>query len=45
MRFGYIGSTTFYTRHGDWFAWLCLAIGVALPIARSRPLAFPYRRA
>lgn len=24
-----IGSTTFYTRHGDWFAWSCLIGGIA----------------
>jgi apolipoprotein N-acyltransferase len=27
--FGYLTGTTFYTRHGDWFAWLC-AIATAL---------------
>ncbi|MBS1876943.1 MAG: apolipoprotein N-acyltransferase [Acidobacteria bacterium] len=27
MRFGYVRETTFYTRHGDWFAWLCLIAG------------------
>jgi len=30
MRFGYESSTTFYTRHGDWFAWLCLIGGAGL---------------
>ena len=25
VRFDYIGGQTFYTRVGDWFAWLCLA--------------------
>jgi len=24
----YPGDTTFYTRHGDWFAWLGLAVGL-----------------
>jgi apolipoprotein N-acyltransferase len=30
VKFGTVGETTFYARHGDWFAWSCLAIGVAL---------------
>lgn len=30
VRYGSIQETTFYTRHGDWFAWSCLTIGVAL---------------
>jgi apolipoprotein N-acyltransferase len=31
MNFGYETGTTFYTEHGDWFAWGCwLAAGVAL---------------
>jgi apolipoprotein N-acyltransferase len=34
--------TTFYSRHGDWFAWLCLAVALggltaALPAVRRRP--------
>ena len=37
--FGYEQQTTFYTRHGDWFAWLCAAISLAalagLSIARK----------
>lgn len=28
--YGYEHETTFYTRHGDWFAWSALAIGLAL---------------
>jgi apolipoprotein N-acyltransferase len=24
MHFQYLQGTTFYTRHGDWFAWVCL---------------------
>ncbi len=31
-RFGYVQETTFYTRHGDWFAWSCLLLGLALAI-------------
>ncbi len=30
VRYGIVESTTFYTRHGDWFAWSCLIIGVGL---------------
>ncbi len=31
MSYGYESSTTFYTEHGDWFAWSCwLGVGVAL---------------
>ncbi len=30
MRYGTVEDTTFYTRHGDWFAWSCLTIGIAL---------------
>ncbi len=33
MRFGYESATTFYTRHGDWFAWSCLIAGLGLAIA------------
>jgi apolipoprotein N-acyltransferase len=28
--FDYRSGTTFYTRHGDWFAWLCAIITIAL---------------
>jgi apolipoprotein N-acyltransferase len=27
--FNYISTQTFYTRHGDWFAWLCGVLAVA----------------
>jgi apolipoprotein N-acyltransferase len=27
--FSAISGTTFYTRHGDWFCWLCVIISVA----------------
>lgn len=30
VKFGTVQETTFYARHGDWFAWSCLMIGVAL---------------
>ncbi len=29
-----IPGTTFYTRHGDWFAWLCAIISVGAVLAR-----------
>jgi apolipoprotein N-acyltransferase len=29
-------STTFYTRHGDWFAWLCAIISVAALLTRLK---------
>ena len=28
MPYAGVADTTFYTRHGDWFAWSCLAIGL-----------------
>lgn len=27
FEFSYVRGTTFYTRHGDWFAWSCLLFG------------------
>jgi apolipoprotein N-acyltransferase len=30
MRYGYTSEQTLYTRYGDWFAWACLAAGLAL---------------
>lgn len=30
VRYGVVEPTTFYARHGDWFAWSCLAISLAL---------------
>jgi apolipoprotein N-acyltransferase len=29
MQYQYVEKTTFYTRHGDWFAWGCLVVGLA----------------
>ena len=29
FHYGYREGTTFYTRHGDWFAWLCVLITLA----------------
>jgi apolipoprotein N-acyltransferase len=40
--YGRIAGTTFYTRHGDWFAWSALALGIALSLfARWRQAADP----
>jgi apolipoprotein N-acyltransferase len=30
IRYGLVTGTTFYTRHGDWFVWTCLAVGLLL---------------
>jgi apolipoprotein N-acyltransferase len=35
MRYGTSGEQTLYTRHGDWFAWSCLVIGVLVCIFPS----------
>src|SRR5579884_488526 len=32
MQYGTVESTTFYSEHGDWFAWTCLASGVGLSL-------------
>jgi apolipoprotein N-acyltransferase len=36
VRYAPVEETTFYARHGDWFAWVCLALGLILAV----PLAF-----
>ncbi len=28
MQYRYVSKTTFYTRHGDWFAWGCLVVAL-----------------
>lgn len=30
--YGVINSTTFYTRHGDWFAWFCVVVSCAIMV-------------
>jgi apolipoprotein N-acyltransferase len=30
VHFAYRDGLTFYTRHGDWFAWLCAVVTIAL---------------
>ncbi len=36
VSYGVVESTTFYTLHGDWFAWSCLVIGVGLSLLSFR---------
>jgi apolipoprotein N-acyltransferase len=36
--FSVIKTTTFYTRHGDWFAWLCVIISLAVIVAGGSPI-------
>jgi len=36
MRYGYVSEQTPYTRYGDWFAWGCLAAGLALCVYEWR---------
>jgi apolipoprotein N-acyltransferase len=36
MHYGTSTTQTFYTRHGDWFAWGCLALGLLACLAASR---------
>ena len=35
MRYGYIDETTYYTRHGDWFAWGCLIAGCGVVVMEA----------
>ena len=35
VQYGYVHDLTFYTRHGDWFAWSCLVIGFALALLNA----------
>lgn len=30
MPYGVVENATFYAKHGDWFAWICLIVGVGL---------------
>ena len=32
VQYGSVAAPTFYSRHGDWFAWSCLAIGAGLAV-------------
>ena len=35
MRYQYVEETTFYTRHGDWFAWGSLLVGSAISVVAA----------
>lgn len=37
INYGAVQGATFYARHGDWFAWSCLAIGLTLAAWNLRP--------
>jgi apolipoprotein N-acyltransferase len=40
--FDYRSDTTFYTRHGDWFAWVCVFLtALLLVVGLTRPLTQP----
>jgi apolipoprotein N-acyltransferase len=34
VRYAPVEESTFYARHGDWFAWACLALGLILAFKR-----------
>lgn len=36
VHFNYLEGTTFYTRHGDWFAWLCAIVSAVFLLAGLR---------
>jgi apolipoprotein N-acyltransferase len=38
VRFGTVRETTFYARHGDWFAWVCLVVALLLSHGQIRDL-------
>ncbi|HEY3939137.1 MAG TPA: apolipoprotein N-acyltransferase [Bryobacteraceae bacterium] len=40
IRYGTVETTTFYSRHGDWFAWFCLMVGVSLGLWNLRRSAY-----
>jgi len=37
FRYSYVQETTFYTRHGDWFAWGCLLLGAVSLLTSQIP--------
>lgn len=41
LPFRYLSGRTFYTRHGDWFAWICLAAGLGASLATLIPVYRP----
>ena len=44
MSFAYLSGTTFYTEHGDWFAWGCLLASVVPLFLSQRPHYTPRKR-
>jgi apolipoprotein N-acyltransferase len=38
VRYGTVRGTTFYARHGDWFAWACLVLALLLCFGFDRSL-------
>jgi apolipoprotein N-acyltransferase len=36
MRYSYVAAQTPYTQYGDWFAWSCLIVGIALATHRKK---------
>ncbi|MFN3325360.1 MAG: apolipoprotein N-acyltransferase [Bryobacteraceae bacterium] len=44
LRFGYNPDTTFYSRNGDWFAWLCLLAALAAVASTPIPSYRPEKR-
>ena len=45
MSYGYEHSTTFYTEHGDWFAWGCLLASIVPLCCSQLPHYTPRKRA
>jgi apolipoprotein N-acyltransferase len=43
--YGIVTSTTFYSRHGDWFGWLCVALCAIITIGAVFPRRNPLVRA
>ncbi|MGH9621141.1 MAG: hypothetical protein ACRD45_15730, partial [Bryobacteraceae bacterium] len=39
VHYGAVHQTTFYARHGDWFSWGCLIVGVGLGLWNLRKKA------
>jgi apolipoprotein N-acyltransferase len=44
MNYSYISETTFYTKHGDWFAWGCLLAGAVALFCSQFPHYTPRKR-
>ncbi|MBV8552441.1 MAG: apolipoprotein N-acyltransferase [Acidobacteriaceae bacterium] len=38
IRYGVVEDPTFYARYGDWFAWICLGVGLLLAFLNLRPV-------